>query len=225
VIGGGCTDISGAIIHENVVGIINAFYPGEEGGNAIADVILGKYNPSARLPITMYGKNIIDEVNFEDMSLKSGLGRTYRFYRGTPLYEFGYGLSYTTFSFEWADIDINEPNELNPLTSVSYKVDVTNTGKVDGDVPVLSFMSASSSNGIQCPQRQLIAFDKISLKPGETKTVYFPVATPMHANCVENGNIIVEEGLYTVTIGDGNPLNSIYHTFVHTGPKMILEAL
>ena len=81
--------------NNNVKAIIESWYPGEEGGNAIADVIFGNYNPAGRLPVTFY-KSVSDLPPFEDYNMKE---RTYRYFSGTPLYEFGYGLSYTTFQY------------------------------------------------------------------------------------------------------------------------------
>ena len=111
--------------NKNVNAILEAWYPGEEGGNAIADAIFGNSNPAGRLPVTFYA-SVNDLPPFKDYTMK---GRTYRYFNGTPLYEFGYGLSYTTFRYS----NINGPSTIKTTENIKLSVDVENTGAMDGD--------------------------------------------------------------------------------------------
>eukprot|EP00475_Leptophrys_vorax_P031390 TRINITY_DN47558_c0_g1_i1.p1 TRINITY_DN47558_c0_g1~~TRINITY_DN47558_c0_g1_i1.p1 ORF type:complete len:741 (-),score=242.52 TRINITY_DN47558_c0_g1_i1:86-2308(-) len=198
--GGSSLDISVAKNHPNVVAILYALYPGEEGGNAIASVLSGGYNPSGRLPFTVYAKEFINETDFKDMNMKSGTGRTYRFYTGTPLFEFGAGMSYTQFSFSWQ----NEANYLQKsgLLEMQYTVAVKNTGSLAGDVSVLAFVSKTGAKQSECPLKQLFAFDKVSLAPGESTNLFF-TTSPAATYCVDaEGRQFADPGEYVVQIGD-----------------------
>ncbi|MEJ0033901.1 MAG: glycoside hydrolase family 3 C-terminal domain-containing protein [Bacteroidota bacterium] len=130
---------------KNIPAIVEAWYPGQAAGQAIADVLFGDYNPGGKLPVTFY-KSVNDLPPFEDYHMK---GRTYKFFEGEPLYPFGYGLSYTTFGYK--DLKVEDKN---------VSVTVTNTGKVDGDEVIQLYASGN-----------LAAFKRIHLKAGESKTV------------------------------------------------------
>jgi len=203
LINGGPIDISAEKQDSNVKSILEAFYPGEEGGNAIADVIFGDYNPSGRLPYTIYPKEYVDQISFEEMSMTSAPGRSYRFYKGTAVYPFGFGLSYTSFSYNWSSVEINSDVivDKTSLPSASYRVKVTNTGSLAGDTSVLAFISFQGESSDLCPMKQLFGFQKVSLNPGETKEVFFS-ATPADAFCVHGSSRFVDSGLYRVEIGD-----------------------
>ena len=108
---------------EHIPAIINAWYGGQAGGTAVADVLFGDYNPSGRLPVTFY-KSDNDLPPFEDYSMAN---RTYRYFKGEALYPFGFGLSYTTFRY--ADLHLSK-NTINKDESVQAEVTVTNTGKI-----------------------------------------------------------------------------------------------
>jgi beta-glucosidase len=143
---------------DHVPAIVEAWYPGQAGGTAIADVLFGDYNPAGRLPVTFYQS--ADQLPaFDDYSMK---GRTYRYFQGEPLYAFGYGLSYTSFAY--ARLDCPERAPANHDVPVS--VEVRNTGKVDGDEVVQLYVK---HNGV----RSLEGFRRIALKVGEKKIVKF----------------------------------------------------
>ena len=142
--------------------ILQAWYPGQAGGTAVADIIFGDYNPSGKLPVTFY-KNTEQLPDFEDYSMK---GRTYRYMTESPLFPFGYGLSYTTFQFSKAGLNkrvatINQP--------VQFKVNVKNTGKRDGtEVVQIYIRKADDKEG---PVKSLRAFRPVTLKAGKSTTV------------------------------------------------------
>jgi beta-glucosidase len=146
----------------NVPAIVEAWYPGQ-AGNAIADVLFGDYNPAGRLPVTFY-KSVNDLPPFEDYNMA---GRTYRFFKGEPLYPFGHGLSYTTFSY--ANLRTSaESARANDTVTVS--VDLTNSGKRAGDEVVQMYVEHGASS-VQRPIRELRGYRRLTLAPGETKTV------------------------------------------------------
>ena len=139
---------------QRVDAILQAWYPGEQGGTAVADVLFGDYNPSGKLPITFY-KNDAQLPDFLDYRMT---GRTYRYFKGTPLFPFGYGLSYTDFT-------IGQPRYANNQVQVS----VSNTGKRDGDEVVQVYIRRVDD--IAGPIKTLRGFQRVGLKAGETKQV------------------------------------------------------
>jgi beta-glucosidase len=135
---------------------MQAWYGGERGGEAVADILFGDYNPSGKLPITFY-KNDSQLPDFEDYKMA---GRTYRYFNGEPLFKFGHGLSYTTFEF-------SKPKYDNKSGKVSVKV--KNTGKMDGDEVVQVYLrKKDDANG---PNKTLRAYKRVSIKAGETQSV------------------------------------------------------
>ena len=150
--------------NENIPAILEAWYPGQSGGTAIADVIFGDYNPSGRLPVTFY-RDIDQLPPFGDYDMK---GRTYRYFEGQPLYEFGYGLSYTTFKYNFKSI----PSSVQAGENIPVSVEVSNTGDKDGDEVVQLYVSLPESE-LRKPIRSLQGFKRIHLKAGETRTVEF----------------------------------------------------
>lgn len=138
--------------------ILQAWYPGEAGGTAVADVLYGDYNPAGRLPVTFY-KNVGQLPDYEDYSMK---GRTYRYFEGTPLFPFGHGLSYTTFAYGKAEVKDG-----------CLLVPVTNTGSMDGDEVVQLYLNRpDDANG---PRKTLRAFKRVHIPAGATRTVSLPL--------------------------------------------------
>ncbi len=148
---------------ENVNAILEAWYPGQAAGDAIADVLFGDYNPAGRLPLTFY-RSVDDLPPFEDYDMTN---RTYRFFEGDPLYPFGHGLSYTTF--DYANLRTSATS-LSAGGTVTVSVDVTNTGERAGDEVVQLYVQYPES-AVERPIKDLRGFDRIHLEPGETKTV------------------------------------------------------
>jgi beta-glucosidase len=153
---------------DHIPAIIEAWYPGQAAGTAIADVLFGNYNPGGRLPVTYY-KSVNDLPAFDDYRMA---GRTYRFFEGTPLYPFGYGLSYTTFAYK----NLRTSAERLPADGrITVSVDVTNTGKREGDEVVQLYVQHMDSK-VARPQKDLRGYARITLAPGETRTVTLPLA-------------------------------------------------
>jgi beta-glucosidase len=176
--------------------IVEAWYSGEEGGAAIAETLSGKNNPAGRLPVTFY-KDVHQLPHFEDYSMK---GRTYRYFEGDPLWPFGYGLSYTTFSYSNLTLPDAPINAGDPLTA---SVTVTNTGKVAGDEVVQLYLKFPDVAG--APRRALRAFRRIHLEPGANQSVDFQLNPRDLSMVTEMGDIIVAEGEYTASVGGGQP--------------------
>jgi beta-glucosidase len=153
---------------DHVPAILEAWYPGQAGGTAIANVLFGDYNPGGRLPVTFY-KSANDLPPFDDYTMA---GHTYRFFEGTPLYPFGYGLSYTTFAYQRLR---SSADTLRGNDTVTVSVDVTNTGSRAGDEVVQLYVSQSFSSTVPRPLQDLRGFQRVRLQPRETRTVSFPI--------------------------------------------------
>jgi beta-glucosidase len=152
---------------QHVPAIVEAWYPGQAGGSAIADVLFGDYNPAGRLPVTFY-KSASDLPPFEDYAMK---GRTYRYFAGTALYPFGHGLSYTTFAYK----NLRTTAARVPAAgTIGVSVDVTNSGAVAGDEVVQLYVSHPASR-VPRAIRELRGYRRVTLRPGETRTVRFSV--------------------------------------------------
>ena len=183
-------------INQHANAVLDAWYPGEEGGAAVAETLSGKNNPAGRLPVTFYtGVNQLP--NFEDYGMAN---RTYRYFNGKPLYPFGYGLSYTTFSYS----DLSVPAQaVDAGQPVGADVTVTNTGKVAGDEVVQLYLKFPPVKG--APRIALRGFERIHLDPGASQKIHFDL-TPRDLGMVtENGNPIIAQGDYTISIGGGQP--------------------
>ncbi len=181
---------------DNIPAIIEAWYPGQSGGTAIADVIFGDYNPAGRLPLTFY-KDINQIPSFENYDME---GKTYRYFSGEPLYEFGFGLSYTTFGYKIENI----PASVKTGEKISVSVNVTNTGDYDGDEVVQLYVSLPDSK-LKKPIRSLQGFKRIHLKKGETQTVEFTLQPNQFAARNSDNVPVVEAGKVQLSIGGKQP--------------------
>jgi beta-glucosidase len=178
---------------EHAAAILEAWYPGEEGGTAIADVLAGDYNPAGRLPVTFY-KSVADLPPFQDYSMR---GRTYRYFRGEPLYGFGYGLSYS--QFRYSDLRASGAGE-----ATNVQVTVQNTSNRDGDEVVELYLTAPS-NVDGAPLRSLQAFQRVHLKAGQSQPVTFAL-TPRQFTLVDaDGKRMSEPGDWTISVGSQQP--------------------
>nr|WP_315247038.1 glycoside hydrolase family 3 C-terminal domain-containing protein [uncultured Flavobacterium sp.] len=182
--------------NDNVPAILTAGYPGQQGGNAIADVLFGDYNPAGRLPVTYY-KSVDQLPPFENYDMK---GRTYRYFDKKPLYPFGFGLSYTKFKYSNLKFPANPSSEKD----FEVSVDVTNIGERDGDEVVELYLKDEKASTPR-PILQLEGFERISLKKGESKTVRFTI-TPRQLSLInKKGQRIVEPGWFTISVGGKQP--------------------
>ena len=150
---------------ENLPAIVDAWYPGESGGTAVAEVLFGDYNPAGRLPLTFY-HSVSDLPDFNDYNIKNN--RTYMYYTGQPLYAFGYGLSYTKFDYRKLNIAQDEEN-------VVVTFDIKNNGKRDGDEVAQVYIQFPEIEGVKTPIKQLKGFKRVNIKKGKTETVSITV--------------------------------------------------
>jgi len=182
---------------EHAAAIVELWYPGEEGGTALADALFGDYNPAGRLPVTFYAS--VDQLPpFRDYDME---GHTYRFFRDEPLYPFGFGLSYTTFGY--SDLAMSAAS-LAQGESLEVSVTVTNTGDVAGDEVVQCYV-ADPDASVPVPVRQLVGFDRIHLVPGEMQRVTFTVAPKQMSLFLDDGRRVVEPGKFELFVGGGQP--------------------
>lgn len=150
--------------------VLFAWYPGEEGGNALADILFGKQNPSGKLPVTFY-KSVDDLPNFDDYSMK---GRTYKFFEGEPLFPFGYGLSYSKFEYKGMAVP---GGKFLDGSKGKVMLTIQNTGPSDGEEVILIYISRAgklmSKDGFYTPEKEkrLVGFKRVFLKAGETKEI------------------------------------------------------
>ncbi|MBC8004461.1 MAG: glycoside hydrolase family 3 C-terminal domain-containing protein, partial [Verrucomicrobia bacterium] len=181
---------------ENMDAILSAGYPGQQGGNAVADVLFGDYNPAGRLPVTYY-KSVDQLPAFENYDME---GRTYRYFRQDPLYPFGFGLSYTTFDYS----DLQLPKEAKVGENIQVSVKVTNTGERDGEEVVQLYVTDEKASTPR-PIRQLEGFKRISLKKGESQVVEFTL-NPRALSMINNKDKqVVEPGWFVLSVGGEQP--------------------
>jgi len=180
----------------NIPAIIEAWYPGQSAGTAIANVLFGDYNPGGRLPVTFY-KSENDLPAFTDYNITT---QTYRYFPGEALYPFGYGLSYTTF--EYGNLQMN--NQYKTGDSVKISVAVKNTGSIAGDEVAQVYVSVKDAK-MKVPLRSLKEFKRVHLNAGETKTVNFVLPASAFSIINEKNQRVTLPGNYQVSVGGGQP--------------------
>jgi beta-glucosidase len=191
---GSALSVNWAKDHANA--ILEAWYSGEEGGSAIAETLSGRNNPAGRLPVTFYTG--IDQLPpFEDYAMK---GRTYRYFDGTPLYPFGYGLSYTSFAYTGLKLPTAPVSAGEPLAA---SVTVKNGGKVAGDEVVQLYLKFPNVPG--APMKALRGFQRVHLEPGASREVKFELKPRDLSIVTEAGEPEVPAGEFTMSIGGGQP--------------------
>jgi beta-glucosidase len=180
---------------DHVPAIVEAWYPGQAGGDAIAEVLFGDYNPAGRLPVTFY-RGVEQLPPFEDYRMQ---GRTYRYFDGEPLFPFGYGLSYTSFSYDGIRMD----PEAETGSEVRLAVEVANRGRRDGEEVVQVYVDPVERRSEQ-PRRRLVGFERIFLRAGERKAVEFRL-TPQQLAVFEDGRWISRPGTFRIAVGGKQP--------------------
>ncbi len=195
LIAGSAIDLSWA--HEHVDAILDAWYPGEEGGTAIAEVLFGDVSPGGRLPIT-FPRSVADVPEFTDYGMK---GRTYRYLEKEPLYPFGYGLSYTRF--EYRDIQLSSAR-IGPGDEVEVSAIVKNVGERAGDEVVQLYVKDLEASCV-VPHHDLRGFERLRLEPGEERRVSFRL-TPRDLSLIDDaGRRVLEPGRFRLTLGGSQP--------------------
>lgn len=197
--------------------IIWAGYPGQSGGTALFDIITGTAAPSGRLSITQYPADYVNQVPMTDMSLRPGAsnpGRTYKWYTGTPVLEFGHGLHFTTFGFSWQKqpaasyniqqlISASRSQFLDLATFDTFQVRVQNTGHVTSDYVALLFLSGDGGPAPR-PNKSLISFSRAhGIKAGASATVNLKVTLGSVARADETGDLWLYEGSYKLVLDTG----------------------
>ena len=183
--------------NKHVAAIVQAWYPGEEGGAAIAEVLFGDYNPGGRLPVTFY-KSVDQLPAFDNYQMD---GRTYRFFKGEPLYPFGYGLSYTRFKYSAFSVS---STRIAPTQNVTVSATVENAGTREGDEVVQVYVTDLAAS-VRVPIRSLAGVERVHLKPGERRVVKFTLEPRQLAVITDDGRTVVEPGGFKVTIGGKQP--------------------
>lgn len=203
---------------DNVPAILWTCYNGQAQGNAMARIIYGKVNPTAKLPVTWYAKNAalptIDDYNIrgeEDFA-----GWTYQYYKGPQTYPFGYGLSYSFYTYSNLKID---KSTVTPNDTLTATVDVTNTSAVDGRETVQLYVAVPNNDGVDRPFKQLKAFEKVAVKAGETKKITLRLDM---SDCYfwdeEAGKNVYDQGTYTLFVGpSADETSALKTTFTMDG--------
>jgi beta-glucosidase len=181
----------------NIPAILEAWYPGQAGGTAVAEALFGRVNPAGRLPVTFY-RSESDLPPFGDYGMEN---RTYRYFGGRPLYRFGFGLSYTTFTYRNLRI---EPAEVKAGGLVTVTVEVENTGTREGDEVAQCYLRDSEAS-LPVPRIQLAGFARIRLAPGERETVRFEITARQMSFADDDGKWILEPGDFDVWAAGQSP--------------------
>ena len=180
----------------NVPAVVQAWYPGEEGGAGLADVLFGDYNPAGRLPVTFY-KSASQLPPFDDYGME---GKTYRYFRGEPLYPFGHGLSYTRFEYR----DLKVKRSVKAGEKVRVSAEVRNAGALEGDEVAQLYVTDADAPP-PAPLRSLKGFERVRLRPGESRRVSFTLAPEDLALTDDAGRRFLEPGEFKVTVGGKQP--------------------
>ena len=216
IMSGGSTDLTYVRDSTATGSLIWMGYAGQSGGLALANVMFGQYNPGGRLPITYYPASYVANLSMFDMQMRpspTNPGRTYKFYTGQPVFEFGFGLSYTTFSYSWSNQSsssvisiqsiMRKNDEEKKLSMVSYRVNVTNTGSMLGDDVVLAYITppSTSLHDPSPPMKRLFGFQRVRLDVGQTTQVVFPLVPQALLTVGRDGSKWLEPGVYRILIG------------------------
>ncbi len=187
-------------VQQHAAAILEAWYPGEAGGTAIAETLAGKSNPAGRLPLTFY-TSVNQLPPFEDYSMAN---RTYRYFRGQPLYRFGYGLSYSRFSFSHLHLSTSSVAAGSPLVVTA---EVQNISRVPGDEVAELYLKYPPAHS--APLLALKGFTRIHLAAGESRRVTFNLTPRDLSTVTEQGQRRVEPGTYSISVGGGEPVSGV----------------
>ena len=193
----GGSPVSLVEVEDLVDAILFVWYPGEQGGNAVADILFGDANPSGRLPVT-FPKSVEQLPDFEDYSMT---GRTYRYMKEEPEFTFGFGLSYTTFTY--SDIKLSS-DKMSSSETIEVTAKIKNTGTVTGDEVVQMYITDLDASEI-VPLFSLKGFERISLNPGREKSVSFTITSEMLELVTKDGKSILEPGCFKVYVCGASP--------------------
>jgi beta-glucosidase len=195
--------------------VVDAFYPGPHGAQAIADVIFGEFSPSGRTPITFYRKTAdlpkLDEMDWYPNVTRNSPGISYRYFRGDVLFPFGFGLSYTKFAYSGLK---PASTTIGPCDTLTVTIDVVNTGRMDSDEVVQCYVKQPNAS-VPVPQVRLAAFARAHVEVGQTVTVSLSVPPQSHAAVLDavtgdaiytaGSDVVVEAGAFELYCGGGQP--------------------
>ena len=184
-------------VHEYADAVLLAWYPGEEGGNAVADIIFGKVSPSGRLPIT-FPRSLEDLPAYEDYTME---GRTYKYMDAKPMYPFGFGLSYSRFKY--SDLKLSK-KEVKQGQSIKATITVTNTGDHTAEEVIQLYLSDVETS-VKAPKYQLYGIKRVNLEPESSQEVSFEITSKMMELVNNEGDRILEDGQYRVFVGGSTP--------------------
>ena len=222
---------------ENIPAIIHAFYPGELGGDALISILYGDYSPAGKLPYTLYNMSLVNNRDITDMSLSNNGGITYRYYEDEPVYPFGFGLSYTTFSYKYFNTTMNNNIIKTDKLADYYRngkyfqsdddtqfiVQVTNTGKMNSDCVVLGFMTYQNANATS-PKIKLFDFQRVYVEIGQSVNVTLQVSAETISYTNEDGIEKILPGNYDLFMGDYANNNYVNTKIKLVGePQLIFE--
>ncbi|MFN8379800.1 MAG: glycoside hydrolase family 3 C-terminal domain-containing protein [Anaerolineae bacterium] len=193
--------------------ILKVWYPGEEGGTAIAAALFGDINPGGKLPVTFYAATT-DLPPFEDYRMP---GRTYRFFKGQPLFPFGHGLSYTTFAF--SELIVGRA-QASAGETVPIAVTMRNTGNRTGDTVVQLYVRRDCAGG---PRRELKGFERIRLEAGAEKRVKFDLPVNLLATYADGRTTVLQPGEVEVKVGASSEDLTLLGRFEISGPETPVE--
>jgi beta-glucosidase len=191
---GSAVDISA--IEPYADAIILAWYPGEQGGHALADILFGQISPAGRLPVTFY-ESLSDLPSYENYNMK---GRTYRYFTGKVQYPFGFGLSYTRFEYRWN----KQPAAVHSLNdSIQFAVTIKNTGAMDGDEVAQVYIQYPEME--RMPLKELKGFKRVLVKKGSEKNIVFSIpVTELQKWDLKKNKWVLYPGNYTISIGSSS---------------------
>ncbi|KAF9468809.1 beta-xylosidase [Collybia nuda] len=228
--GGGQADSTALKGSSKVNAIIWAGYPGQSGGTALFDIISGKTSPSGRLPITQYPAEYADQVAMTDMTVQpsdTNPGRTYKWYQNAPVYEFGHGLHFTTFSASWAGTPPAQYNIAQLLRAApkgrpldlapfdSFNINIHNTGKVTSDYVALLFVNGTAGPAPH-PNKQLVSYSRVhQIRAGSVGRTTLSVTLGSLARADETGSLWIHSGSYQLNVDTGPAL--LTHRFTLIG--------
>ena len=187
-------------VHEFADAIVYAWYPGEQGGQAVGDVLFGKVNPSGKLPVT-FVKSIDDLPPYEDYNMTN---RTYRFLEKEPLYPFGFGLSYS--QFQYGEI-LSSRNSIKEGKNINLSLDITNLSNIRAEEVVQLYVTKLNRSSTD-PKSTLKSFKRISLSPNGTQTVSFDLESKAFSSYDQDGNLKLDKGTYEVKIASAAPIQT-----------------
>ncbi|TFK43326.1 glycoside hydrolase family 3 protein [Crucibulum laeve] len=226
--GGGQVDDTALKTSKKVNAILWGGYPGQSAGTALFDILRGKVSPSGRLPLTQYPAEYTTQIGMTDMTLRpssTNPGRTYKWYQGTPVFEFGYGLHFTTFQLSWqrqpsaryqiSSFAVNGNGPADLVHFDTFNVQVRNTGKVTSDYVALLFVSGTAGPAPH-PNKQLVSYTRLSaIRAGSSSTAQLSVTLGSIARADAAGNMWVYSGSYQITVDTGS--TTLTHQFELVG--------